>query len=68
MPTKNSLANPIPNPGTLRGRPSQEQINNAAMFVQRTKQDYMTRSKSSTVVLRRIQRAYQSRLLLMLQV
>ena len=68
MPTQNSLANAIPNPGASRGRPSQEQINNAAMFVQRTKKDYMTRSKPFTVVLRRIRRAYRSHLLLMLQV
>ena len=54
MPTQNSLANAIPNPNGLRGRPSQEQINNAAMFVQRTKKEYMTRSKSPTVVLRRV--------------
>jgi len=54
MPTQNSLANAIPNPGGLRGRPSQEQINNAAMFVQRTKKEYMTRSKPSTAVLRRV--------------
>jgi len=50
IPTQNSLANAIPNPSGLRGRPSQEQINNAAMFVQRTKKEYMTRSKSSTIV------------------
>ena len=68
MPTQNSLANAIPNPGASRGRPSQEQINNAAMFVQRTKKDYMTRSKPFTVVLRRIRRAYRSHLLLMPQV
>jgi hypothetical protein len=45
MPTQNSLASAIPNQSALRGRPSQEQINNAAMFVQRTKKDYMTRSE-----------------------
>jgi len=44
LPTQNSLANAIPHPNVLRGRPSQEQINNAAMLVQRTKKDYMTRS------------------------
>ena len=54
MPTQNSLANAIPNPNGLRGRPSQEQINNAAMFVQRTKKEYMTRSKPFTVVLHRV--------------
>lgn len=63
MPTQSSLANAIPNPNALRGRPSQEQINNAAMFVQRTKKEYMTRSKPFAVVLRRV-RAYRSRLLL----
>ena len=50
MPTQNSLANAIPIPNVLRGRPSQEQINNAAMFVQRTKKEYMTRSKPFFVV------------------
>ena len=50
MPTQNSLANAIPNPNVLRGRPSQEQINNAAMFVQRTKKEYMTRSKPIVAV------------------
>ena len=68
MPTQSSLAHAIPNPHALRGRPSQEQINNAAMFVQRTKKEYMTRSKPSTAVLRRVRRAYRSYLLLMLQV
>ena len=68
MPTQNSLASAIPNPNTLRGRPSQEQINNAAMFVQRTKKEYMTRSELSPIVLRRVWRAHRSRLLLMLQV
>jgi len=66
--TQSSLANAIQNPNAFRGRPSQEQINNAAMFVQRTKKDYMTRSKSLTVVLRRVRRAYRSCLLLILQV
>ena len=68
MPTQSSLANAIPNPNALRGRPSQEQINNAAMFVQRTKKEYMTRSKPFVVVLRRVRRAYRPCLLLMLQV
>ena len=45
MPTQNSLASAISNPNLLRGRPNQEQINNAAMFVQRTKKEYMTRSE-----------------------
>jgi hypothetical protein len=49
MPTQSSLANAIHNPNALRGRPSQEQINNAAMFVQRTKKEYMTRSKPFAV-------------------
>ena len=53
MPTQNSLANAIPNPNVLRGRPSQEHINNAAMFVQRTKKEYMTRSKPFAPVFRR---------------
>lgn len=47
MPTQSSLANAIPNPNVLRGRPSQERINNAAMFVQRTKKEYMTRSMAA---------------------
>jgi len=63
MPTQSSLANAIPNPNALRGRPSQEQINNAAMFVQRTKKEYMTRSKPFVIVLRRVRRAYRSCLL-----
>ena len=67
MPTQSSLANAIPNPNILRGRPSQEQINNAAMFVQRMKKEYMTRSKPFVVVLR-VQQAYRSCLLLVLQV
>ena len=67
MPTQSSLANAIPNPNALRGRPSQDQINNAAMFVQRTKKEYMTRSKPFVVILRRVRRAYRSCLLLMLQ-
>lgn len=68
VPTQSSLANAIPNPNALRGRPSQDQINNAAMFVQRTKKDYMTRSKPRPTILRRVWRAYGSHLLLMLQV
>lgn len=68
MPTQNSLASAIPNQNMLRGRPSQEQINNAAMFVQRTKKEYMTRSEPFPVVLRRVWRAHRSCLLLMLQV
>jgi len=67
MPTQSSLANAIPNPNALRGRPSQEQINNAAMFVQRMKKEYMTRSKPF-ILLRRVRRAHRSCLLLMLQV
>ena len=66
MPTQNSLANAIPHPNALRGRPSQEQINNAAMFVQRTKKEYMTRSKSFT--LRRVRRAHRPCLSFTLQV
>ena len=54
MPTQNSLASAIPNSNALRGRPSQEQINNAAMFVQRTKKEYMQRSESFTILLRRV--------------
>lgn len=50
MPTQNSLAIAIPNQNALRGRPSQEQINNAAMFVQRTKKEYMTRSELFHIV------------------
>ena len=68
MPTQNSLANAIPNPNAIRGRPSQEHINNAAVFVQRTKKEYMTRSKPFPIVLRRVWRAYQSHLLLIPQV
>jgi len=68
LPTQSSLANAIPNPNTLRGRPSQEQINNAAMFVQRTKKEYMTRSKPFAVVLRSVRRAYRPCLFVMLQV
>ena len=68
MPTQNSLANAIPHPNVLRGRPSQEQINNAAMFVQRTKKEYMTRSKSFNVGLRRVRPAHRSYLLFTLQV
>lgn len=68
MPTQNSLASAIPNSNPLRGRPSQDQINNAAMFVQRTKKDYMTRSEPFPIVLCRVWGAYRSCLLLMLQV
>jgi hypothetical protein len=50
VPTQNSLANAI-HINALRGRPSQEQINNAAMFVQRTKKEYMTRSKPFSIPL-----------------
>lgn len=60
MPTQSSLANAIPNQNMLRGRPTQEQINNAAMFVQRTKKEYMTRSKSFVVPLYCVRRAYRS--------
>lgn len=59
MHTQNSLASAIPNPNALRGRPSQEQINNAAMFVQRTKKEYMTRSEPFPIILYRAQRAYR---------
>ena len=58
MPTQSSLANAIPNPNALRGRPTQEQINNAAMFVQRTKKEYMTRSEPFFVAIGRTRRAY----------
>jgi hypothetical protein len=68
IPTQSSLANAISNSNALRGRPSQEQINNAAMFVQRTKKDYMTRSEPITVILLRVWPAYRSYLLLMPQV
>jgi hypothetical protein len=68
VPTKSSLANAIPNPNALRGHPNQDQINNAAMFVQRTKKDYMTQSKLPLTLLRCVWRAHRSRLLLMLQV
>ena len=67
MPTQSSLANAIPNPNALRGRPSQEQINNAAMFVQRTKKEYMTRSKPFVIAPPSVQRAYRSCLFLVLQ-
>ena len=66
MSTQSSLADAIPNPNALRGRPSQEQINNAAMFVQRTKKDYMTRSKLSVVPLYCARRTYWSHLSLIL--
>lgn len=68
VPTQSSLANAVPNLNVLRGRPSQEQINNAAMFVQRTKKEYMTRSKPFSITFRRGLRAYRSRHLPMLQV
>ena len=66
MSTQSSLADPIPNPNALRGPPSQEQINNAAMFVQRTKKDFMTRSKLSVVPLSCVRRTYWSHLSLIL--
>lgn len=68
MPTQSSLANAISNPNLLRGRPSQERVGNAAMFVQRTKKEYMARSKSFPTIFRRVWRAYRSSLPLMLQV
>lgn len=68
VPTQNSLANAIPNPNALRGRPNQEQINNAAMFVQRTKKDYMTRSRPFSAVFIRFLQAHRTYPLLMFQV